>query len=114
MGGGTNWNTLRFFWGREQSRNLAIVRHSRTVTVGQAPSKLRENPLVHWAKPVESMIFVGIRVKGYFSMNCSPVLSEANPVFERGVEITPDTGSGASKEVHEMFFIQPTKVSPLP
>ena len=32
------WNTLRIFRGREQSRCLGIIRRSRTVNVGQAPT----------------------------------------------------------------------------
>jgi len=32
------WNTLRIFQGREQGRYLAIVRLSRKVSVGQAPT----------------------------------------------------------------------------
>lgn len=32
------WNTLRSFWGREQSRCLRIIRRSRKVNVGQAPN----------------------------------------------------------------------------
>ena len=33
------WNTLRIFWGRERRRWMQIIRHSRTVNVGQAPSE---------------------------------------------------------------------------
>ena len=32
------WNTVRIFQGREQGRYLAIVRLSRKVSVGQAPT----------------------------------------------------------------------------
>jgi hypothetical protein len=34
-----HWNTLRIFRGREQSRCRYIVRRSRKVIVGQAPSR---------------------------------------------------------------------------
>jgi hypothetical protein len=34
-----HWNTLRIFQGRERRRRLRIVRRSRTVYVGQAPSQ---------------------------------------------------------------------------